>query len=481
MVDAAIKILIRGMVALVVEEESAAKERFYELHGTMPLWPLELQALRDIISTQFTDFGVPTDKTLIQAAGEIDREDVKLVVQELTTIDVPSKAEFSQQVRSATLGLLTADWKRVLGDTTQILTTGKQVDKQKQQGLVDSVRHTMNGAIEILGNLTPEQRVSTLRQDIDIFRQEYLDRRDNPQRAFGMTWGIPQLDQVTKGIFPGELAVIAGFAGEGKTTMLMNMLHHQLVICGFNIYLWSGEMRKEQIWRMLACIHSRRLDWGEKGFELDYDKLKSAQLTPEEEDFFLNTLLTDLKSNKRYGNLYIEPSDRENPTLKTLWTRAEVINSMDPLDMVYFDYNRLIKPARGERSGDFRADLNQIILNMKEMAKSFDRGRMIGVATAHQTNRQGKQRADEAKNGVEGVYDMMALADANEVEKSADHVIATWQNESARQRREARITHLKNRDGRAVPPFDIYADAEGRFVGPLQTDDDEGDLSLLNV
>lgn len=76
---------------------------------------------------------------------------------------------------------------------------------------------------------------------------------------------------------------------------------------------------------------------------------------------------------------------------------------------------------------------------------------------------------------------MSALSDANEAEKSADHIFTTWQDEAAKQKREAVITHLKNRDGKTVQPFAVYVDAPGRFVGNLRIDNAEADQVLQDI
>lgn len=469
------KRILRAFIA-GTGEENEAKQDFFHLYGNLPKWPEPHNTLRKFIERTYMKYGVPTLLTIKNDVKASNREDLKELVGEIEGLLRPTEAELAQAVIETSQDILVENWKEVVSDQSEILLSGKKVGGKDKRGLKDAIRHILSGAMSILSQLSPEQRTSTLQEDMEEMRRWYIKVRDNPQQAYGMPWGIKQLDDATNGIFPGELGVIAAYAGEGKTTTLMNVLYNQIIVYGFNGFLWSGEMSKNQIWRMLSCIHAVKMDWGEDVPVVEYDAVKKGRLDKKAEDFLLNVLLPDIRDNPKYGKLYIEPSDIDYPTLDTLRTKAEVINQLDPLDMIYIDYDGLLYPSEREKYGTHLSEFNAIIKNMKQAAKTFDQGRKIGILTCHQTNRKGKEEADKK----EGVYTMQALSDCNEVERSSDHIFTSWQSPAASLRNEARITHLKGRDSPIIPPFYVYVDKGKRFVGNMQTEDGTG-TSIVDV
>lgn len=57
---------------------------------------------------------------------------------------------------------------------------------------------------------------STIKERINKIK----DKRDNPEKYKGLKTGIPTLDDKTGGLFPGELTLIAGVTGLGKSTII---------------------------------------------------------------------------------------------------------------------------------------------------------------------------------------------------------------------------------------------------------------------
>jgi len=63
----------------------------------------------------------------------------------------------------------------------------------------------------------------TLKDAIPIFREEYNAKQDDPNFDRGLRTGYSFLDHVTDGARPGELILIGGESGGGKSMLLMNM------------------------------------------------------------------------------------------------------------------------------------------------------------------------------------------------------------------------------------------------------------------
>ncbi len=63
----------------------------------------------------------------------------------------------------------------------------------------------------------------TLKDDVPFFRDEYNAKLEDPNFDAGIKTGYSYLDHVTDGLRPGELLLIGGESGGGKSMLLMNM------------------------------------------------------------------------------------------------------------------------------------------------------------------------------------------------------------------------------------------------------------------
>lgn len=63
----------------------------------------------------------------------------------------------------------------------------------------------------------------TLKDEVPHFRDEYNAKLENPEFDAGIKTGYSFLDYVTDGLRPGELLLIGGESGGGKSMLLMNM------------------------------------------------------------------------------------------------------------------------------------------------------------------------------------------------------------------------------------------------------------------
>ena len=71
----------------------------------------------------------------------------------------------------------------------------------------------------------------TLKDDVPHFRDEYNAKLEDPDFDVGIKTGYSYLDHVTGGLRPGELLLIGGESGGGKSMLLMNMA----------LQVWLGE------------------------------------------------------------------------------------------------------------------------------------------------------------------------------------------------------------------------------------------------
>jgi replicative DNA helicase len=94
----------------------------------------------------------------------------------------------------------------------------------------------------------------TLKDDVPLFRDEYMAKQEDPDFDAGIKTGYSYLDLVTDGLRPGELLLIGGESGGGKSMLLMNMalqiwlqnnnvdMEEKDFKPGFNVLYFSLEM-----------------------------------------------------------------------------------------------------------------------------------------------------------------------------------------------------------------------------------------------
>jgi len=466
--------ILRSLCANTPTEEDMAVENY----GRLTIGHLQLEGNQRKLVDEITSFythmgGPPTTGTLRDRFARQNEISVSLLADEVGTEDPTWGANFMELLIQYREELGQEKLSTLLTEAAQIAGDGMQVAHQPaKKGLEEALAHVIRGSVEIQQTADPHQKSMANDDAVEFLRDEYLKRMDQPTLAFGMTTGLTPLDEATKGGQPGELWIVGGFVSHGKTTFALNWMRYLAVYGGFNVMIYSLEMKKEQVWRILACSHSSHPKW-EGRTPLEYDKIKGGVLSREDYSWYINEVLPDLKSSD-YGRIEVVQPSGET-TISDIRARAEVVNRQFPLDVLVVDYLQLVGADPKKKMGDSRQATNHNIAAAKQMALEFDHGNSILVVSPHQINRKGEAKARE--NG--GVYEMEALADNNEAERSADVVVTVYQDGPLRQKDEAVICHLKSRDSHRVDPFNIYAPSRHRLMGDLVTTETGANLEQL--
>lgn len=115
--------------------------------------------------------------------------------------------------------------------------------------------------VEIVGGMyalrhnNQEKHLHAFKEMLARARQEMEDRRDGKEPNKGTMSGYPSLDEVTLGFRPGELTLIAGNTGHGKTTLAINILTHMLLVEKKRIAVFSLEMGNNKLFtRMVRSL-----------------------------------------------------------------------------------------------------------------------------------------------------------------------------------------------------------------------------------
>jgi replicative DNA helicase len=312
-----------------------------------------------------------------------------------------------------------------------------------------------------------------VRAEAQAILAEYASRaalNNATTRAPRPTFGIPPIDRRIGGLSPGELVVVLGASGEGKSTVAVQAAHTAILDSLDVVYVTSETSREVTRRRILARHSTLPAFQIPEGF--DSARLRDGTLPPEHRQK-LGQVVADLTSNPAYGHLYLAQSPR-SASLETVEALVYAELRNQHVDLLVIDYLALLAPASRRQSS--REELAQLVKSAKALAQTFDNGRGTVVLTPWQTNRSGAAAARAAES-----YDHAAAAETSEIVNSADLVLSLLATgERSSRKTQAYLQILKNRDG-ALGRFEVTIDYATsnvtEHVGAMSSTTEGPDLS----
>ena len=264
-------------------------------------------------------------------------------------------------------------------------------------------------------------------QDMKALLQKAVDRIDvlaqSGSTITGVATGFNDLDELTAGLQPGDLIIVAGRPSMGKTAFSVNIAEHVAIKSAKPVAVFSMEMPGEQlIMRMLSSlgrINQQRLRTG-KLDDTDWPRLTSAI-----------GILQDVK-------LFIDDSAALTPADIRARTRRLMRENGGELGLIVVDYLQLMQSPR---SSENRVnEISDISRSLKALAKELN----VPVIALSQLNRSLEQRPN--KRPV-----MSDLRESGAIEQDADVIAFIYRdevyNEESPDRGIAEIIIAKQRNG----------------------------------
>lgn len=245
----------------------------------------------------------------------------------------------------------------------------------------------------------------------------------------GVPSGFKDLDELTSGFQPGDLIIIGGRPGMGKTAFSLNIAQHVGVTCGEPVAFFSLEMSKEQIaMRLLSSIAMINSSALRKGFisKRDWERLTDAAVKLSE------------------APIYIDDSSQ----MSVLEIRAKARRlkmEKGKLSLIIIDYLQLM---RSRTAYDRREqEISEISRSLKAMAKELK----VPVIALSQLNRSVEKTADRRPT-------LANLRESGAIEQDADVIIFLYRDEvynkkNSANKGKAEVIVAKQRNG---PTDTIY-------------------------
>jgi hypothetical protein len=350
----------------------------------------------------------------------------------------------------------------LLREANIINTTGKTIGKELRKGVKDALSHVMAKATLLLRADSGEKLSGEVREDADEVVQEYFAAKNGRNNSPVIYTGFDPLDEIWGGIRKKEVMFWLGFTNQGKSTCCLNIAYNAMVYQGANVLIYSLEMSYQNVRRMLYTIHSANPKFTGND-PVSYDDVEAGTLTEEEEEFFLNTVIPDfhdMEDSNHYGTvrvMYPGPGF----TVAKLRMDAEMQHRQKEVHLLVVDYVQLMSPEAGVKFADRREGMNQLMKDIKTLAMTFNDGEGVGILSPYQANRDGYKQA----TNNDGVYELYAMSEYSESEKSADCIASGYLNDELKADHEMICAGIKHRNKPTVPPFRLATKLASRYVG----------------
>lgn len=215
----------------------------------------------------------------------------------------------------------------------------------------------------------------------------------------GLATGFDKFDEMTTGLQPGDLVIVAGRPSMGKTTFAMNIAENAAIGSQVPVAVFSMEMPSEQLaMRMISSLG-----------RIDQHHIRTGQLT--DDDWPRITSAVHMLSEAK---IYIDDTPAMSPS--EVRARARRLKRQHGLGLVVVDYLQLMQVTGG--SENRATEISEISRGLKALAKELK----VPVIALSQLNRSLESRTD--KRPI-----MSDLRESGAIEQDADLIVFIYRDE----------------------------------------------------
>jgi replicative DNA helicase len=287
--------------------------------------------------------------------------------------------------------------RQLIDAGTQIVGDGFQPEGRSSQEILETAEQKVFHIAEsgARGKKGFVQMRTAVKEAFQILHQRY----ESKGAVTGLATGFVDLDEMTAGLQPSDLIIVAARPSMGKTALAVNMAEHAALKSKKAVAIFSMEMSASQLaFRLISSlgrINQQHLRTGDLAEE-EWPRVTSAI-----------TLLSDAK-------IFIDDTPALSPA--ELRARARRLKREHDLGLIVIDYLQLMAvPGNKENRA---TEISEISRSLKAMAKEMN----IPVIALSQLNRSLEQRTD--KRPV-----MADLRESGAIEQDADVILFIYRDE----------------------------------------------------
>jgi len=274
-----------------------------------------------------------------------------------------------------------------------------------------------------LGESTPKSRLATPGDIIEEFQGGLNAFLDPGRRIQGLSTGFKRFDELTGGMHPGELVILAGRPSMGKTALALNIAQHAAVKLQKTVAVVSLEMSKASLLTRLLCAGAR----------VDSHRFRQGYLDAEE-----RRRLQSAASELVEAPLFIDDTSGSN--LIDMHAKLRRLKAERPLGLVVLDYLQLMS-GRGRFDSRVQ-EISSLSRGLKLLAKELE----VPMLVLSQLSRAPEMRPGDHRPQLSD------LRESGSIEQDADVVAFIFREEVYKPDREdlkgqAELLLSKQRNG----------------------------------
>jgi replicative DNA helicase len=216
----------------------------------------------------------------------------------------------------------------------------------------------------------------------------------NRGQVTGVPTGYKQLDNMTNGLHPSEMIVIAARPSMGKTALAMNIAEHVAVDKQIPVAVFSLEMSSQQLATRLLCSRAR----------VNLHHIRNG-IMPKNAQQELFKAVTEYSASK----MVID--DTAGLSINELRAKSRRLMDKHGLGLIVIDYLQLLKSPSKRGQENRQIEIAEISNGIKALAKELT----IPIIVLAQLNRKSEDRGD----GKPRISD---LRESGSIEQDADVV-----------------------------------------------------------
>jgi replicative DNA helicase len=227
------------------------------------------------------------------------------------------------------------------------------------------------------------------------------------QRITGLATHYTDLDEMTSGLQPSDLIIIAARPSMGKTAFAMNIAENAATQEGKVVGIFSLEMSREALLLRMLCSAAR----------VDSHKMRTGSLWREDMEKVIHAM-------DRLANAPVFIDDTPGISLSEMRAKARRLQQSEKrLDLIIVDYLQLMSASGGKRYENRTQEVSAISRGLKALAKEL----RVPVIALSQLS-----RAPESRGGDHRPQ-LADLRESGSIEQDADLVMFIFREEVYKQ------------------------------------------------
>lgn len=234
-----------------------------------------------------------------------------------------------------------------------IFTSQKLIDRcVLQEEAPDEILAGAEESLLRLGESRARDALASPAQIIEEFQGGLNAFLDPSKRLKGISTGFAKFDEMTGGLHPGELIILAARPSMGKTALALNMAQHVATRLKGTVAVFSLEMSKESLLTRLVCAGAR----------VDQQKFRAGYLNAEE-----RRRLHHVAGELIEAPLFID--DTPGTNIMDIHAKLRRVKNEHGLSLVVIDYLQLMS-SRG-RSENRNQEISALSRGLKLLANEL--------------------------------------------------------------------------------------------------------------